>query len=60
MMMMMPVPVMMMIPPVVVMIPPVVMMVVVVVMMVMMLNLSDNHRVFVTGSIGERPLILGL
>ena len=56
MMMMMPVPVMM-IPPVVVMIPPVVMMVVVV--MMVMLKLSDNHRVFVAGSIGERPLILG-
>ncbi len=56
MMMMMPVPVMMIPPVVVVMIPPVVMMVVVV---VVMLNLSDNHRVLVTGSIGERPLILG-
>ena len=56
MMMMMPVPVMMIPPVVVVMIPPVVMMMVVV---VVMLNLSDNHRVFVTGSIGERPLILG-
>jgi hypothetical protein len=53
MVMMMPVPVMM-IPPVMVMIPPVV-----VVVMMMILNLSDNHRVFVTGSIGERPLILG-
>jgi hypothetical protein len=60
MMMMMPVPVMM-IPPVVVMIPPVMMMMVVVVVMVilMMLKLSGSHLVFVTGSIGERPLILG-
>jgi hypothetical protein len=60
MMMMMPVPVMM-IPPVVVMIPPVMMMMVVVVVMVilMMLKLSGSHLVFVTGSIGERTLILG-
>ena len=55
MMMMMPVPVMMMIPPVVVMIPPVMM-----VVMVMVLKLSGSHLAFVTGSIGERTLILGL
>jgi hypothetical protein len=60
MMMMMPVPVMMMIPPVVVMIPPVMMVVVVMVVMVMVLKLSGSHLAFVTGSIGERPLILGL
>ena len=60
MMMMMPVPVMM-IPPVVVMISPVMMMVVVMVVMVivMMLKLSDNHRLFVAGSISERALVLG-
>ena len=42
------------------MIPPVVVMVVVVmVVMVVVVKLSDNHRLFVAGSIGERPLILG-
>ena len=36
------------------------MVVVVMVVMVMVLKLSGSHLAFVTGSIGERPLILGL